>query len=89
MAPKQKMSSIITASELGQYTYCSCSWLLQRQGYTPDPYLLQKGTQAHQHLGKQVYFYQKKKRKSKYYLTISILLSLLALALLFAGWFLQ
>lgn len=49
-----KKNSVITASEIGQYVYCSISWYLQRQGYEPVTPLLDVGTKAHIDLGKKI-----------------------------------
>ena len=35
-----KKTDVLSASEIGQYHYCSCAWHLQRCGYEPEsPYL--------------------------------------------------
>ena len=42
---------IISASEIGQYNYCSVAWFLQRCGYEPLSESLDAGTKAHVELG--------------------------------------
>jgi len=29
-------TDVLSASEIGQYQYCSCAWILQRCGYEPE-----------------------------------------------------
>jgi hypothetical protein len=43
---------IISASEIGQYTFCSLSWYLQKCGYPPQSHRLLSGKQAHIRLGR-------------------------------------
>jgi hypothetical protein len=45
----------LSASEVGNYTYCPQAWYLQRLGRRPDRDALQRlhaGTRAHQRIGK-------------------------------------
>ena len=46
-----KDSDIISASEIGQYHYCSVAWYLQKCGYEPKSHLLDVGTKKHKELG--------------------------------------
>jgi len=49
---KQKLSKkIISASEIGQYSYCSVAWFLQRCGYEPLSKSLDAGFKEHVELG--------------------------------------
>ena len=48
---KINRSKVINASEIGQFTYCSISWHLQKIGYNPDSKLLKYGTEKHINLG--------------------------------------
>ena len=47
----EKRNDILSASEIGQYTYCSISWYLQRCGYEPDSPHLEQGKTLHKNLG--------------------------------------
>jgi len=82
----KKQRHVITASEIGQFAYCSFSWYLQRQGLQPDPYLLQRGTAAHEQLGRHVYFYQQTKKKSHWFVAVGLILGITAIFLLLVGW---
>ena len=55
---------IISASEIGQYNYCSISWYLQKIGYEPDSPFLEIGTQKHSNLGKIIDKTSHEKKKS-------------------------
>jgi hypothetical protein len=81
----KKKNRVLTASEIGQYTFCSLSWHLQQQGYTPDPHVFEQGTKAHEHLGKQVYFYQHTKKKSTHLFIAGCILLGIAVLLLLGG----
>ena len=60
-----KRNDVISASEIGQYTYCSISWLLQRCGYEPISPLLDVGKKAHIDLGKTIDSIQKDVKSSR------------------------
>jgi hypothetical protein len=45
----------VTASEIGQFTYCPEAWYLQRFGYSPDRDAMQRlrdGTRQHERIGR-------------------------------------
>jgi CRISPR-associated exonuclease Cas4 len=46
-------SEVISASEIGQYEYCSISWDLARKGYKPTSEKLEIGTMMHVGIGKE------------------------------------
>jgi len=46
-----KNSEVISASEIGQYHYCSIAWYLQKCGYEPVSALLNTGVEKHAQLG--------------------------------------
>ena len=48
MNPKKP---IITASEIGQFHYCSISWYLQKCGYKPKSENIKRGFEQHKKLG--------------------------------------
>ena len=60
----QKRNKILSASEIGQYVYCSQSWYLQRCGYEPDSPALQPGKTHHRALGNTLDIVQKDTRKA-------------------------
>jgi hypothetical protein len=51
----QREHCYVTASEVGNFTYCPEAWYLQRFGRRPDRNAIQRlraGTHAHQRIGK-------------------------------------
>ncbi len=48
---KGEKNSVISASEIGQYCFCSISWYLQKQGLKPNSELLEIGQKKHDELG--------------------------------------
>ena len=62
----QKLSKkIISASEIGQYNYCSVAWFLQRCGYEPLSDSIEKGAKAHTELGNILDYTTLNTKKSK------------------------
>lgn len=51
---EQSRKPVLKASEIGQFTYCSVAWYLQRQGYKPESPLLDRGLEKHIDLGDQI-----------------------------------
>ena len=47
-----KDTDVISASEIGQYHYCSIAWYLQKCGYKPKSPMLDIGIKKHLELGK-------------------------------------
>ena len=47
-----KETDILSASEIGQYHFCSVAWYLQRCGYEPESPMLDIGTKKHAELGR-------------------------------------
>jgi hypothetical protein len=45
-------NSVISASEIGQYCFCSISWYLQKQGFKPNSELLKRGEKKHYEIGR-------------------------------------
>jgi len=58
-------NSVISASEIGQYCYCSIAWYLQKQGFKPDSELLETGQKKHDELGQLIYNAERKMVKSR------------------------
>lgn len=48
---KSERNIVLSASEIGQYCYCSIAWFLQKQGFKPDLELLKIGEKKHNDLG--------------------------------------
>jgi len=73
-------NDIISASEVGQYTYCSIAWYLQRCGYEPEPSAsLEHGLKVHKELGKTLESVQKESCIARRYAMIGYLLLILAI----------
>lgn len=62
---KLKEKDILSASEIGQYHFCSIAWYLQRCGYKPQSDLIEVGTKKHAELGNIVDSTQKHMKKSR------------------------
>ncbi len=78
---QRKRTDILSASEIGQFVYCSVAWDLQRRGFQPESPHLETGKQGHYHLGTTMQSIEKKSRHSR---VLSILGYLfIACALLF------
>jgi hypothetical protein len=60
-----KDSEVISASEIGQFCYCSISWYLQQCGYKPDSPKLDIGIKKHENLGRIIESSNKSSKKSK------------------------
>ena len=77
-----KDTDIISASEVGQYHYCSIAWYLQKCGYEPKSPMLEIGTKKHVELGRVMDHAQMKIRRSR---TIAIIgyLALISAAIIF------
>jgi ATP/ADP translocase len=58
-------NTVISASEIGQYYYCSIAWHLQRKGFKPESELLEKGQKKHDELGRLINRTEKKMVKSR------------------------
>jgi hypothetical protein len=60
-----KDTDIISASEIGQYHYCSVAWYLQKCGYEPKSPLLDIGIKKHLELGKVIDYTRANIRKTR------------------------
>ena len=58
-------NNVISASEIGQYYYCSIAWHLQKQGFKPDSELLETGQKKHDKLGYLINNIERKMVKSR------------------------
>lgn len=60
-----KDTDVISASEIGQYHYCSIAWYLQKCGYKPKSPMLDIGIKKHLELGKVMDYTQINTRKTR------------------------
>jgi hypothetical protein len=85
MMGKQKIlkkSDVLSASEIGQYHYCSCAWMLQRYGYEPESPFLETGRQAHISLGDTIDGYKLKMQFARWAAILGALVLCAAILLL-------
>ncbi len=61
-----KGTEVLSASEIGQYVYCSVSWYLQKCGYKPRSPLLDIGAKKHKDLGEIIDHAQINIKKSRF-----------------------
>lgn len=62
-----KKDDVLSASEIGQYTYCSYAWFLQRCGYEAQSPFLGPGKEAHIALGKKIDGFQTRMQHARWY----------------------
>lgn len=79
---KFKERKILSASEIGQYNFCSVAWYLQRCGYKPRSDLLEIGAKKHTELGNIVNSAQKHATASRLLATAGYLLIAVAILLI-------
>jgi hypothetical protein len=77
-----RSSPVISASEIGQYTYCANAWYLQRCGHEPDSPLLERGTQLHHDHGTALQHLERREHNASRALAAGLLVVLLALLLI-------
>ncbi len=77
-----KNSDVLSASEIGQYHYCSCAWMLQRYGYEPESPSLETGKQAHISLGDTIDGFKSKDRVARWTAVLGVVVLCLAILLL-------
>ena len=65
MKVRRGCSDVISASEIGQYCYCSISWYLQKCGYKPESPQLAEGARMHSVLGDNIDLMQKNVKLSR------------------------
>ena len=70
---------VISASEIGQYVYCSKSWYLQRCGYEPKSPFIDSGKKAHINLGLTIDGIRKEVRSSQRFAILGYLLLLITI----------
>jgi len=83
--PKNHPKKPISASEIGQYAFCSLAWKLQQQGYAPDPRVFEKGIQHHNQYGTTLKKYNKHRSQSLRLYLLGLLLLLIGIILIIGG----
>lgn len=78
-----KKTDVLTASEIGQYHYCSCAWMLQRCGYEPESPYLESGKQIHVTLGDTIDGFEKKIHYARWYAILGFFVLCVAVFLFF------
>jgi hypothetical protein len=76
---KKIHKNIISASEIGQYQYCSIAWKLKKMGFEPESELLQIGKDKHESHGKIINHSEKLIKKSYFYKIIGFLLIIITI----------
>lgn len=80
-----KNSEIISASEIGQYHYCSISWYLRKCGHEPISALLDAGAEKHAQLDDVLNKTEKGMKRVVFLATIGFLLLMLAFLVIIFG----
>ena len=85
MSEKKKFTGrdIISASEIGQFHFCSISWFLQKCGYKPISPSLKTGLEKHKKYGDILDITKNKNRKSRLYAIFGYILLIIASFFLF------
>jgi hypothetical protein len=83
--PTSNNSDVLSASEIGQYVFCSNAWRLRRMGYEPESPFLGQGTKVHVALGDQLDDFEVRIRFSHWYIVIGLVLLTISFVLLFFG----
>jgi hypothetical protein len=69
-----KNTDVISASEIGQYHYCSMAWYLHKCGYEPISPSLDDGAKKHIELGEAIDYTKSSIKKSRVLALIGYLL---------------
>ena len=78
-------TGVLSASEIGQYTYCAMSWYLQKCGYTPQSPKIEQGALLHKSLGEGIDAMNYAYKRSRRYGAIGILLCFVAVLCIVFG----
>jgi len=62
-----KSTDTINASEIGQFSFCSVSWYLQKCGYKPKSDFIDIGSKKHIDLGRAIDRYETNMKKSNFF----------------------
>lgn len=80
-----RKDDVISASEIGQYTYCSISWYLHRCGYDSRTPMIEAGKKTHVDLGNTIDNIQYEIKRSKRFAVIGYLLLIFAIIIIIYG----
>jgi hypothetical protein len=80
-----KKSTVLSASEIGQFVFCSCAWQLRRMGFEPESPFLKPGKDAHVALGEQIENLERTMKISRWYAVIGVMVLCVALLLFLFG----
>ncbi|MBN2066353.1 MAG: hypothetical protein JW771_06060 [Candidatus Thermoplasmatota archaeon] len=80
-----KKTDVISASEIGQYHFCSVAWYLKKCGYDPQSPSLARGAQKHEALGAIVDHVEQSTKISNVVAIIGYLLLAIAILILILG----
>ena len=80
-----KKTDVLSASEIGQYIYCSCAWQLHRCGYEPESPFLESGKQVHIAMGNKIDGLEGKMRYSRLLVLLGFLVLCAAFLLVLFG----
>ena len=80
-----KDTDILSASEIGQYQYCSIAWYLQKCGYEPQSHFIGIGAKKHVELGHIMDSVQTKTTLSRALAILGYLLITIALLIILHG----
>jgi hypothetical protein len=80
-----KTSDVLSASEIGQFIFCSCAWQLRRLGYEPESVFLEPGKQAHVALGERLESLERTMRIARWCAGIGVMVLLVALLIFLLG----
>lgn len=80
-----KHSDVISASEIGQYHYCSIAWYLRKCGYEPVSPLLNVGAEKHAQLDNVLNKTERGMKRAVFLATIGFLLLTLAFLIIIFG----
>ncbi len=83
--PLLKKTDVLSASEIGQYIYCSCAWQLHRCGYEPESPFLESGKQVHIAMGNKIDGLEGKMRYSRLLVLLGFLVLCAAFLLVLFG----
>ncbi|MDH7517724.1 MAG: hypothetical protein QHH19_05210 [Candidatus Thermoplasmatota archaeon] len=75
-------SEVISASEIGQYHYCSIAWYLQKCGYEPVSALLNTGVEKHAQLGEVLDNAQTGVRRSMFLAITGLLMVIVSISMI-------
>ena len=78
-------SEILSASEIGQYHYCSMAWYLQKSGYKPQSHMLEVGAKKHVEIGNILDSTQSKVKTSRVLAIVGYLLIAFTILLILIG----